>query len=743
MSHEEPQHHSFCTLPQDRPATEVEALKARVRELEALQDATERSRAQEAQRNALSHLDRAQRVAKLGHWEWELGANRLSPSQTMADIFGVSMDELRVSDADYLSFVHPMDRERTKETFGNADEVGGTYETEYRIIRPDGEERVLFEIGEPEFDATGKPIGMFGTVQDITERHRAQKAQHKILTHLDRAQKVAKMGYWEWELGSKRLRPSQGMADILGRSMDELHVSDEAYLSFVHPSDRKQTETAIGAADVLDEAYETEYRITRPDGQERVIFEIGEPAFDAAGKPIGMFGIVQDITERKQVEIELHSAQQRADAANEAKSAFLANMSHEIRTPLNGILGMAQVLSSNPLSNQQSEQVGAILDSGKSLLAIVNDVLDLSKIEAGHMEIAPGEGDLAHVMKGMLRLWTPLASEKGLELIVDIDETVPHLSRFDPLRVRQCISNLLSNAIKFTEVGYVRVHVTAKTIENDCHLVTIRVADTGVGMSKDVLENVFVPFAQAEKSTSRVFGGTGLGLSISRKLAQLLGGDLVVQSNFGEGSVFLLTFRLDPVQHDVDERINRARDTGTDVQVSVDCAQLKVLIVDDRALNLMVARLFLEPYRIKVTEAGGGQAALDLLASNPFDLVLLDIHMPVIDGPETFRRIRASGEPWSDIPVIALTADAMSGDRENYLAHGMNGYVSKPIDQMDLIGEINRVSGLMPSKSPKSLPETELGDAELEPHNEAGSGDSVPKADIADLLEQMDQAASE
>ncbi len=557
-------------------------------------------------------------------------------------------------------------------------------------------------------------------IQDVTERNRAQDAQRKVLSHLDRAQKVAKLGHWEWDLGSKQLTPSQGMAEIFGISEDELQISDEDYLAFVHPSDREPVEETFGSPDVVGDGYETEYRIVRPDGEERVLLEIGEPAFDAAGKPIGMFGTVQDITERKQVEIELHSAQQSAHAANEAKSVFLATMSHEIRTPLNGILGMAQVLSSSRLPEHQAEQVGAILDSGKSLLAVVNDVLDLSKIEAGRVEIAPSEGDLAHVMRGMKRLWNPLAAEKGLELTVDVANSVPDLSMFDPLRVRQCISNLLSNAIKFTEAGEIRVEVTSKTIEQDCQQVTICVSDTGIGMSGDVLEKIFQPFAQAERSTSRDFGGTGLGLSISRKLSQLMGGNLVVQSELGRGSEFTLTFRLDAVRRDADRPVELTSNPTDSLRVSADCPQLKVLIVDDRPLNLMIVRLFLEPYQVDVTEADGGQAALDLLGANPFDLVLLDMHMPDIDGPETFARIRASGETWSDVPVIALTADAMSGDRENYLALGMSGYVSKPIDQTELMGEINRVSGVVPGKSAKKGPHSKGADGESDSLNKVG-----------------------
>ncbi|MDO9125244.1 MAG: ATP-binding protein, partial [Parvibaculum sp.] len=309
----------------------------------------------------------------------------------------------------------------------------------------------------------------------------------------------------------------------------------------------------------------------------------------------GWVAVGADVTALRERERELKKSRKQAEAANEAKSAFIANISHEIRTPLNGILGMAQLMASGDLTPEQKDQIETILDSGKTLMAILNDVLDLSKIEAGRFDISPIDNDLGQLLRRMEKLWAPRASEKGLALTLDIDGDMPSLLRFDPIRVRQCISNLVSNAIKFTERGSVRVAVRCVPAGEDTFDVHIEVADTGIGMSGETLDKLFAPFMQAESSTSRRFGGTGLGLSISRHLARLMGGDVVASSEPGRGSVFTLSFRAvagrraseAPKNADVD-RTGGAR-----------WAQgLSILLVDDHALNRKVARLFLEPLGI-------------------------------------------------------------------------------------------------------------------------------------------------
>ncbi len=401
-----------------------------------------------------------------------------------------------------------------------------------------------------------------------------------------------------------------------------------------------------------------------------------------------------DVTELRERERELKKAREEAVAASNAKSAFLANMSHEIRTPLNGILGMAQVLEMGGLNDEQREQVATILDSGRNLMSLLNDILDLSKIEAGKLSMVKADTDIAHTLRRLHRLWKPKANEAGLDINLSLDSELPQVLHFDAVRVRQCVSNLVSNAIKFTEQGRVDIHVSATPADDGDHMVQVRVTDTGIGMDEDTVERLFKPFVQADDSTSRKFGGTGLGLSIVRRLAEMMGGEARVESEPGRGSTFTFSFRAGEAK--LQHRVASEGPVGgdADARETLKKKGLRILLVDDHPINRQVAGLFLRPFNMRVVEATNGKEALATLAAEEFDLVLLDIHMPVMDGTETIKAIRTSDTTWRDIPVVALTADAMSGDKERYLGMGMNGYLSKPLSERDLVAEIYRIQGL-------------------------------------------------
>jgi CheY-like chemotaxis protein/nitrogen-specific signal transduction histidine kinase len=405
---------------------------------------------------------------------------------------------------------------------------------------------------------------------------------------------------------------------------------------------------------------------------------------DGAAKLV--IGTLIDTSRWKTLEAELRAAKEAAERSNRSKSEFLANMSHEIRTPLNGVLGMAQSLQNDKLPSAQREKVEIILDSGKTLIAVLNDVLDLSKIEAGKLEISLADLDFVQAVERVRRLFLPQAEEKGLEIAFSCPADFPRWLHSDPVRIGQCISNLVSNAIKFTESGAVTISLSAEERE-DGYLISVGVADTGIGMSPEVAEKLFSAFTQADSSTSRRFGGTGLGLAIARQLARLMGGEVTVSSKEGKGSVF--TFSLLAAAASLRKDSQDAAEPGImpawpGAGDDKPLRHGRILLTDDNLVNRQVIKMLLAPLGVTITEAANGREALEKLAAQPFDLLLLDVHMPVMDGREAIAAIRASAQSWSAIPVIALTADAMRGDREKYLSLGMNDYLSKPVDQREL-----------------------------------------------------------
>ena len=445
--------------------------------------------------------------------------------------------------------------------------------------------------------------------------------------------------------------------------------------------------TADHISDTLERGDPVE--LLTPEG--RIMQVMFRPLSDGRKVAIGA-----DVTELRQHEKELKAARKAAEAASKAKTTFLANISHEIRTPLNAMLGMAQILGSAKLEDEQREQVAAILDSGQVLMAMLNDLLDLSKIEAGRFEIAPVEKDINVVIHRMMRIWSPRAQEKSISLTSSVDDDVPLRLMFDPIRIRQCVSNLLSNAIKFTSEGEVGLRVSAHPASEEGHwCVTISVSDTGIGMDEETVSRLFQPFSQGDATIGREYGGTGLGLAITRQLAQMMGGDVTVTSTPGKGSLFMMTFMAEEVASK-----EGTTDAGGEEGMSVGDSGwrdgLRILIADDHPLNRKLVRMFLEPHSVVVTELSDGDEVLDALREDEYDILLLDAHMRRMDGIDALRQVRAAHESWSGIPALILTADAMTGDREYNVAAGANGYVAKPIDQRALAAEMSRV--LWPGK---------------------------------------------
>jgi signal transduction histidine kinase len=386
----------------------------------------------------------------------------------------------------------------------------------------------------------------------------------------------------------------------------------------------------------------------------------------------------------------LRDAHEHAEAANAAKSRFLAVMSHELRTPLNGVLGMAQALKKNDLSETQREQVDILVDSGKTLLVLLNDVLDMSRIEAGKIELAPTPSTMKDMIERVINTYGSLLDGKDVMLRYELGENASEPMTFDVLRVYQCLSNLVSNALKFTEKGTVRILTSAMPREEGGYRVRVEVRDTGIGMSKATLDKLFEAFTQADAMTARKYGGTGLGLNISRRLAELMGGALSVTSEEGAGSAFVMTFEAGEVMP-VEETEQTETKTMPKHDDNADLPGMHILLVDDHPVNRKVARLFLEPFGFIITEAVDGQEALDLDMSR-YDLVLMDLNMPRLGGLEATRIFRAQEPEGQHVPIVALTADAMHDQVEACHAAGMDAHIPKPII-MDTL--IDTVAGLL------------------------------------------------
>jgi signal transduction histidine kinase/ActR/RegA family two-component response regulator/multisubunit Na+/H+ antiporter MnhC subunit len=377
---------------------------------------------------------------------------------------------------------------------------------------------------------------------------------------------------------------------------------------------------------------------------------------------------------------ELKRALRDAEAASAAKSAFVANMSHELRTPLNGVLGMARALSDELTDPVQADKLDVIMRSGELLLGVLNDVLDLSKIEAGRMEIRPEPVQPGELIRQTCALFQAAAGQKGLDLSCRL-EAMPERVEIDGVRLRQILSNLVANAVKFTEQGTVTVAARAEP-EGDGWRLDIEVRDTGCGISADDQARLFERFSQVDDSHARRHSGAGLGLVIARELARRMEGDIRLESTPGEGSRFIVSLRAQAA----------AAERAPDYRVEAgDLAGLNVLLVDDNEVNRIVARCFVEPAGAIVTEAASGPDALALLDEQHFDLVLLDAHMPGMGGLEVLAEIRAR-PAIAGLPVIALTADALPGDEARYLQAGMDGYVSKPVDKARLLEACSRLA---------------------------------------------------
>lgn len=544
-----------------------------------------------------------------------------------------------------------------------------------------GEVRHFQSIKKPLLNPLGEKQ-ILVIAHDITDIVRARESIEQSERQLKYVMDATLEGIWDWGIPEGSLTHNDRWSEILGLDKDQLDQTIEDFVSLLYPEDKPQIMQKIQAClQGETEHYYSEHRMLKADGSITWVLDRGKVVERGEnGEPVRMVGSFTEINQRKQDELALKQAIKKADQANRAKSLFLANMSHEIRTPLNGILGLVEQLLDTPLSEQQSRNLQMVLNSSEHLMVIINDILDLAKIESGKAQLEVIDFSLVEVLQKTLGLMRASAELKGLALSLEIAPGLEWV-KGDAHKIQQIITNLLGNAIKFTEQGSVTIR--AYLVQQSLRM---EVNDTGCGISQHDSQSLFEAFKQVDASTTRRYGGTGLGLSICKKLTELMAGQIGVNSEVGQGSTFWI---------EIPYQAGRVQQSPRNIQVAteqIDLQGINVLLVEDNLVNQKVAQAYLKKLGIDSVLADNGQRALDVLEKQSFDLILMDCQMPVMDGITASKAIRsgAVGKKAQQTPIVALTANVLEEEEQACYEAGMVGFVSKPIKIATLAQEISK-----------------------------------------------------
>jgi PAS domain S-box-containing protein len=632
-------------------------------------------------------LARAEQVAGVGAWRLDLVTRELEWTSQTRRIFDLPADYVPRGD-EHTRYFSSAAQEEIRRTVEASRKSGGSWSLLLPMTTASGREVWVRSVGQIERRG-GKAVALVGAMQDVTETQNARAALEQSQERLHRALEGSGLALWDLDVPGEAVFLSEQWSVIRGGPPQPTECTAQELLELVPMEDLLRIQEALEPVlDGRSPRYAVEHRVRRIDGSLVWVHSEGRVADRTSkGMPLRMVGTNRDITASKTAEHDLRVARDAADAANRAKSQFLATMSHEIRTPLNGIIGMTKLLLDEALPPDVRQHADLIDRSAHSLLALVNDILDVSKIEAGQMEIETVPFDLHELLEDLATLYRLRATEKSLLFRVHVDPAVPRYIQADPTRIRQVLVNLLGNALKFTQAGWIGLDVKGTPDADGCEL-EFTVADTGIGIPQEVQPQLFTRFMQADTSTSRQFGGTGLGLAIVRQLVDLMGGAVRVTSSPTQGSRFTVTLPVLPTQ------APPAVSVWQDLPASA--AGVRVLVAEDNTTNQVVAFGMLRKLGYEdVSLANNGVEACQLALSEDFDLVLMDCQMPEMDGYEATRRLRAAG---CTAAIVAMTANAIKGDRERCIEAGMNDYITKPIDLKVLRAVLARWTGAQPAR---------------------------------------------